>query len=98
MYPGYEEQVLEVHGDHRIIRGGDGVICETDTPRLSVMPAGIAGDGTVSKVEVSEPSGNTGFDLAAMRAVELATMPSPLAFGIPGELHEASVIFVNRPD
>jgi len=58
----------------------------------------IAGDGTVSNVEVFEASGNSGFDQAAKRAIELATMPSPLAFGIPGSIHEARVTFVNRPD
>jgi TonB family protein len=58
----------------------------------------IAGDGSVSNVVVFESSGNTGFDEAAKRAVELATMPAPLAFGIPGNLHEARVTFVNRPD
>lgn len=58
----------------------------------------IAGDGSVSNVVVFESSGNTGFDEAAKRAIELATMPSPLAFGVPGNLHEARVTFVNRPD
>jgi len=58
----------------------------------------IAGDGTVSNAEVFESSGNANFDLAARRAIELATMPSPLAFGIPGSVHEARVTFVNRPD
>jgi TonB family protein len=58
----------------------------------------IAGDGSVSNVEVFESSGNTGFDQAAARAIVLALMPSPVAFGIPGNLHEAQVTFVNRPD
>lgn len=58
----------------------------------------IAGDGTVSNAEVFESSGNASFDLAAKRAIELAVMPSPLAFGIPGNIHEARVTFVNRPD
>jgi len=58
----------------------------------------IAGDGMVSNAEVFESSGNANFDLAAKRAIELATMPSPLAFGIPGNIHEARVTFVNRPD
>ena len=58
----------------------------------------IAGNGSVSNVVVFESSGNIGFDQAAKRAIELATMPSPVAFGIPGNLHEARVTFVNRPD
>jgi TonB family protein len=58
----------------------------------------IAGDGSVSDIVVFESSGNTGFDQAARRAIELATMPSPVAFGIPGNLHEARVTFVNRPN
>jgi TonB family protein len=58
----------------------------------------IHGDGAVERVEVLESSGNQSFDLAARRAIELARLPAPNAFGIPGEVHEARVTFVNRPE
>lgn len=58
----------------------------------------IAADGKVSNVEIFERSGNQEFDLAAKRAIELATLPAPSAYGIEGSIHEARVTFVNRPD
>lgn len=58
----------------------------------------IKADGTVTDAAVFEPSGNSDFDLAAKRAIELANMPSPAAFGMPGSIHEARVTFVNRPE
>jgi len=58
----------------------------------------ISADGAVSNIEAFESSGNSSFDLAAKRAVALANMPSPAAFGMPGNIHEARVTFVNRPE
>ena len=58
----------------------------------------IAGDGKITNARVFESSGNEGFDQASKRAIELALMPAPLDFGIPGNLHEARVTFVNRPE
>jgi TonB family protein len=58
----------------------------------------IDANGRVTNLQVFESSGNDGFDEASKRAIELALMPAPSAFGIPGNLHEARVTFVNRPD
>lgn len=58
----------------------------------------IHSDGRVTDVSVFEPSSNDNFNAAAKRAIELARMPAPIDFGIPGSVHLARVTFVNRPD
>jgi capsular exopolysaccharide synthesis family protein len=53
----------------------DGVICETDTPRLSVMPAGIAGDGT--EIEATANGAFKGLLDRLRRSYDIVLLDSP---------------------
>jgi TonB family protein len=90
---------FEIAMNNKILPNWNEDLWKTNSGRLTcTISFLIAGDGTVSGVRVFEPSGNSEFDLAARRAIEIATLPAPTTFGIEGNVHEARVTFVNRPD